>query len=202
MVYWPSGETNTGTWVAGVWMPSGEGVNRRRFLGIAAAGLLAGSSVPAIAAPFSLAPPRLLNFDNLHTGEKLKTVYWEDGRYLPEAMRHINWLLRDFRTDQIHPIDPRLLDLLTNLHARLDSRQPFEVISGYRSPETNAMLATLTDGVAQNSLHMQGMAIDIRVPGRHLGYVRAAALSLRAGGVGYYPHSDFVHVDTGRVRTW
>jgi uncharacterized protein YcbK (DUF882 family) len=176
-------------------------MSRRRFLGIAAAGVLAGSSLPAVAAPF-MPTPRMLAFDNLHTGEKLKTVYWEGGRYLPEAMRHINWLLRDFRTDQIHPIDPRLLDLLANLHVRLDSREPFEVISGYRSPETNAMLASFSDGVAQNSLHMQGMAIDIRVPGRHLRYVRAAALSLRAGGVGYYPHSDFVHVDTGRVRTW
>src|SRR6185437_3289416 len=131
-----------------------------------------------------------------------KTVYWEDGRYVPEAMRHINWLLRDFRADLVHPIDPHLLDLLADLHGRLQTREPFQVISGYRSPQTNAMLASLGDGVAQNSLHLDGKAIDIRVPGRHLRYVRAAALSLRRGGVGYYPHSDFVHVDTGRVRTW
>ena len=182
-------------------MSGSGGLNRRRFLGIAGAAALSGMAAPALAAPF--APrPRLLAFDNLHTGEKLKTVYWADGEYLPEAMRHIDWLLRDFRTEQIHSIDPRLLDLLADLHVRLDSRQPFEVISGYRSPETNAMLASLTDGVAQNSLHMQGMAIDIRVPGRHLRYVRTAALALRRGGVGYYPSSDFVHVDTGRVRTW
>jgi uncharacterized protein YcbK (DUF882 family) len=144
----------------------------------------------------------MLAFDNLHTGEKLKTVYWRDGEYLPEAMRHIDWLLRDFRAEEIHPIDPRLLDLLAALHARLASRRPFEVISGYRSPATNAMLARLSGGVAQNSLHMQGMAIDIRVPGRDLRCVRAAALSLRCGGVGYYPSSDFVHLDTGRVRSW
>lgn len=180
---------------------SAGGLDRRRFLGIAGAALFAGVALPAEAAPL-LKRPRALAFDNLHTGERLSTVYWENGRYLPEAIGHINWLLRDFRTDQIHPMDPALLDLLAALHLRLDTRKPFAVISGYRSPETNAMLASLSDGVAQNSLHMQGMAIDIRVPGRHLRHVRAAALSLRRGGVGYYPHSDFVHVDTGRVRTW
>lgn len=185
-------------------MSGAECVGRRRFLGIAGAAAVAGvvgSTFPAEAAPF-VPTPRALAFDNLHTGERLKTVYWQDGRYLPDAMHDINWLLRDFRVDRIHPIDPQLLDLLAALHARLDTASPFEVISGYRSPETNAMLASTTDGVAQNSLHMAGQAIDIRVRGRHLRYVRAAALSLRRGGVGYYPHSDFVHVDTGRVRTW
>lgn len=184
----------------GVLMSAG-GMNRRRFLGIAGAAIVTGGSFPAAASPF-LPRPRALAFDNLHTGERLHTVYWEGGRYLPEAMRDINWLLRDFRSEQVHSIDPRLLDLLADLHARLETRAPFQVISGYRSPETNAMLASLSDGVAQNSLHMDGQAIDIRVPGRHLRHVRAAALSLRRGGVGYYPHSDFVHVDTGRVRTW
>jgi uncharacterized protein YcbK (DUF882 family) len=176
-------------------------MDRRRFLGIAGAAVATGLAFPATAAPF-MVRPRALEFNNLHTGERLKTVYWEDGRYVPEAMRHINWLLRDFRTETVHPIDPRLLDLLADLHGRLQTREPFQVISGYRSPQTNAMLASLGDGVAQNSLHIQGKAIDIRVPGRHLRYVRAAALSLRRGGVGYYPHSDFVHVDTGRIRTW
>ena len=180
---------------------SGEWLGRRRFLGIAGAAAVAGLALPAGALAYE-PRPRALAFNNLHTGERLKTVYWEDGRYVPEAMHHINWLLRDFRADLIHPIDPRLLDLLAALHARLDTQAPFEVISGYRSPQTNAMLAALTDGVAQNSLHMQGRAIDIRVAGRHLRYVRNAALSLRRGGVGYYPHSDFVHVDTGNVRTW
>jgi uncharacterized protein YcbK (DUF882 family) len=178
-----------------------ERLGRRRFLGIAGAAAFVGFAAPAEAASF-LRRPRQLAFDNLHTGERLKTVYWENGRYLPEAMHDINWLLRDFRADLVHPIDHRLLDLLTALHGRLDTREPFEVISGYRSPQTNAMLRATTDGVAQNSLHMQGMAIDIRVPGRHLRYLRNAALQLRRGGVGYYPHSDFVHVDTGRVRTW
>ncbi len=176
-------------------------VGRRRFLGIAGAALVGGLAFPAEAAR-RLLTPRVLAFQNLHTGERLSTVYYAEGRYLPEAMRHIDWLLRDFRTDQVHVIDPQLLDLLADLHGHLETREPFHVISGYRSPQTNAMLASLGDGVAQNSLHLQGMAIDIRVPGRGLRHVRAAALALRRGGVGYYPRSDFVHVDTGRVRTW
>lgn len=183
-------------------MADSGGLSRRRFLaGMAGATALSVVAAPAEAARRMLAP-RALAFRNLHTGEKLDTVYWADGRYLPDAMRHINWLLRDFRTDQIHPMDPALLDLLTDLQARLHTREPFQVVSGYRSPETNAMLASLSDGVAQNSQHLLGKAIDIRVPGRRLDHVRAAATSLRRGGVGYYPRSDFVHVDTGRVRYW
>jgi uncharacterized protein YcbK (DUF882 family) len=183
-------------------MVAGVVQGRRRFLGVAGAALVGGFAYPAEAARRLIAAPRALAFQNLHTGETLKTVYYAEGQYLPEAIRHIDWLLRDFRTEQVHAIDPRLLDLLADLHNRLDTREPFHVISGYRSPKTNAMLASLGDGVAQNSLHMQGMAIDIRVPGRGLNHVRAAALMLRRGGVGYYPRSDFVHVDTGRVRTW
>jgi uncharacterized protein YcbK (DUF882 family) len=177
------------------------GVGRRQFLGFAGAVALTGFSLPAAAAR-RIVQPRALAFQNLHTGEKLSTVYWADGRYLPDALGHINWLLRDFRTDETHPIDPALLDLLNDLHAHLDTREPFHVISGYRSPQTNAMLANLSDGVAQASFHLQGRAIDVRVPGRRLKNVRGAALALRRGGVGYYPHSDFVHVDTGPVRRW
>jgi uncharacterized protein YcbK (DUF882 family) len=182
-------------------MSSVNEAGRRRFLRFAAGAAVSALAFPAEAAR-RMVRPRELAFHNLHTGEALKTVYWADGRYLPEAMRRINWLLRDFRTDEVRPIDPRLLDLLADLHARLQSQAPFQVISGYRSPQTNAMLASLTDGVAQNSLHLEGKAIDIRVPGRRLKHVRAAAMSLRRGGVGYYPQSDFVHIDTGRVRYW
>jgi uncharacterized protein YcbK (DUF882 family) len=182
-------------------MRGAEGIGRRLFLGMAGAAAVTGFAGPAMAAR-RLIQPRALAFENLHTGERLNAVYWADGRYLPDALRHIMWVLRDFRTDTAHVIDPRLLDLLADLHLRLGTSEPFQIISGYRSPETNAMLASFSDGVAQNSFHMQGRAIDIRVPGRHLRHVRAAAMSLHMGGVGYYPHSDFLHVDTGPIRHW
>lgn len=145
---------------------------------------------------------RALALRNLHTGESLYRVYWEDGRFVPDALRDIDWVLRDHRTDQVHEIDRRLLQLLSALHSRLDTTEPFEIISGYRSPATNALLQATTTGVAANSLHPRGMAIDIRVPGRPLRRLRAAALALRRGGIGYYPESDFVHIDVGRVRRW
>ena len=177
------------------------GVGRRRFLAMTGAAGLTALAFPAAAARRVL-PLRSLAFQNLHTGERLKTVYWADGSYLPDALQDIDWLLRDFRTGETHAMDPRLLDLLADLHGRLRTTEPFHVISGYRSPQTNAMLAATTDGVAQNSMHLEGKAIDIRVPGRRLQHVRAAAASLRQGGVGYYPQSDFVHVDTGNLRYW
>lgn len=140
--------------------------------------------------------------NNLHTGERLNAVYWENGHYVPEVLRRINWVLRDFRTNEVHEIEPPLIDLMARLHQRLGTREPFQIISGYRSPATNAMLAATTEGVAGNSLHIQGMAVDIRVPGRALVKVHRAAVMMRAGGVGYYPRSGFVHVDAGRVRYW
>jgi len=147
---------------------------------------------------------RELSFDNIHTGEKLKVEYWSAGRYLPDALAEVNRLLRDFRTNQIHPIDPHLLDLLVRLRLRLETIQPIKVISGFRSSATNAMLRAEHEhsGVASKSLHMQGMAIDIRIPGRDLTHLHVAALAERSGGVGYYPQSDFVHIDVGRVRSW
>lgn len=145
---------------------------------------------------------RRLAFYNLHTGESFGSPYWLEGRYIPESLAQIDHVLRDFRTNQAKPIAPSLLDLLFALRATLGARDPFHVISGYRSPATNAMLAAHGSGVARHSLHMTGEAIDIRVPGRDLRTVRAAAIALRGGGVGYYPKSNFVHVDIGRVRTW
>jgi uncharacterized protein YcbK (DUF882 family) len=147
---------------------------------------------------------RALAFDNLHTGEKLKVEYWAGGRYLPDALTEVNHVLRDFRSGEVHPIAPQLLDLLVLLRARLETAEPVSVISGYRSPATNAMLRGRSEhsGVASKSLHMQGMAIDLRFAGRSLAQVHNAALAQRGGGVGYYPASDFVHVDVGRVRTW
>lgn len=173
-------------------------LERRRFLAGASLSLM--MPIPALAK----AEVRTLAFDNIHTGEKLRVDYWANGDYVPDALAAVNNVLRDFRTSQVHPIAPSLLDLLAGLRARLETAEPLSVISGYRSPVTNAMLrgAHENSGVATKSLHMQGKAVDIRVAGRPLALVHKAALSLRGGGVGYYPSSDFVHVDIGRVRTW
>jgi uncharacterized protein YcbK (DUF882 family) len=134
---------------------------------------------------------RALDFAHLHTGERLTVEFCSDGQYVP-----------DFRTGEIHDIDPALLDLLVDLRARTGSARPYDVISGFRSPATNAALRRHSRGVAAGSLHMQGKAIDIRVGGVPLGGLRRAALALGHGGVGYYPAANFVHVDTGRVRAW
>lgn len=176
-------------------------LERRRFLAGAGA-VLAVAPFTAAHAEIAHLGARSLSFDNLHTGEKLSIDYWTDGEYIPDALQTINHLLRDYRNGEVHVIEPKLLDLLTILRARLDSREPFQVISGYRSPATNAMLHAESSGVAAKSLHMKGMAIDIRVADRSLQNLHDSALSLHAGGVGYYPKSDFVHVDVGRVRMW
>lgn len=177
--------------------------NRSRRTVLLGAGslLVGGIASPALATP-AVQGPRSVAFNNLHTGECLKTEYWVNGGYVPEAVVAICKILRDFRTGDVHPIDVRLIDLLNNLQKRLDTQQPFAVISGYRSPATNAMLHARSSSVAPKSLHMQGMAIDVRVPGRSLKALHQAALGLRGGGVGYYPVSDFVHVDVGAVRRW
>ncbi len=146
--------------------------------------------------------PRALAFRNLHTEETVDVTYWADGRLVPDALRQVDWVLRDFRTGEARPIDPRLLDLLWNLRTALDTTEPYEVISGYRSPATNTMLRRAGRGVARGSLHTKAMAVDVRVPGQPLAKLRASALALRQGGVGYYPSSGFVHVDVGRVRFW
>jgi uncharacterized protein YcbK (DUF882 family) len=145
---------------------------------------------------------RELSLYNLHTDESLKTVYFENGRYVPSALLEVNQFFRDFRANEVRTIDPRLLDLLYRIHRALDTSQPFNLISGYRSPATNAWLANQSGGVAHHSLHMYGMASDINVQGRSLALLQMVALAMRGGGVGFYPRSNFVHVDTGRVRRW
>lgn len=174
-------------------------IDRRQFL-IAGVGAAAGLIVPGSAA--MAAPGRTLGLVNLHTGEELATTYWLAGRHVPSACREIDALLRDYRTGDVAPISTRLLDLLHAIRTRIGTDAPFEVISGYRSPMTNARLASASKGVARKSLHMQGMAIDIRVPHCTLKRLRAVAADLKGGGVGYYPKSGFVHVDVGRVRYW
>ena len=145
---------------------------------------------------------RKLSFYNLHTSEKCTVVYKDCGQCVPDALAEVNHVLRDWRNNEVHPIDTRLLDLLADLHAELGTNDPFNVISGYRSPQTNAMLHERSGGVASKSLHMQGMAIDIRLPDVQLRRVRDTALAMGRGGVGYYESSNFVHVDVGRVRRW
>jgi uncharacterized protein YcbK (DUF882 family) len=164
------------------------------------------TAVPFLAAPRSAVANSLgireLRFAHTHTGERLTVEYFGGGTYLQEALVTINHFLRDFRTNEVHTIDPGLLDLLHSLTDLTGSTRPFQVISGYRSPATNEMLRHHSEGVAAGSLHMKGQAIDIRLADVPLPKLRKAALAARRGGVGYYPASDFVHVDTGRIRTW
>ena len=146
--------------------------------------------------------PRSLALHNLHTGESLDTVYWADGAYSRAALAAANTVLRDFRTDEVAPIDVRLFDLLHDLRSGLGSTDAFHVISGYRSPRTNAKLAAKGAGVARKSLHMRGMAIDVRLPDRDLKQLHQAAKAMKRGGVGLYRKSNFVHLDVGRPRYW
>ena len=164
-------------------------------------GAAALSGLPAKAFAGSLAPRRVA-LHNLHTGEALETVYWEDGVYVPDAVVALNKVLRDFRTGDVHFMDPGLYDILDSISTKVENKGPYQIISGYRSPQTNAMLHSRSEGVASHSLHMEGKAMDIRLNGVALDHVHKAALSLQKGGVGYYPTSNFVHVDVGRVRTW
>lgn len=177
---------------------------RRRFLK-AGALALGGCLLPGAvwgAVRGALPVERSLSLYNLHTGESLETVYWSRGQYDPGALADINTILRDHRTEETIPIDTGLLDFLHVLHRDMGSQGPLHIISGYRSPDTNTSLHAKNRGVARNSLHMYGKAVDIRMPGQNLSALRNMAISLKRGGVGYYPRSDFVHVDVGRVRHW
>ena len=183
-------------------------LNRRSFLGygaLATAAALVPGQAQAAVSGASGRRERVLSFFHTHTGERLKIAYCCDGQYQPEALAQLNHLLRDFRVDEQKDIDPALFDLLHELGGVLETDQPYHIISGYRSPLTNALLRERGGshtGVASRSLHMVGKAMDIRVPGVKLDHLRGAAASLKLGGVGFYPTSNFVHVDTGRVRYW
>jgi len=178
-------------------------IARRTFLRTSGGALVTAAAARFAPAFGAVAPgPRTLALSNIHTGEKLKLDYWANGAYVPAALTEVNRVLRDYRTGDIHVIEPKLLDLLHTLSHNMETDTAFEVISGYRSPQTNALLHERSSGVAAKSLHMQGMAIDIRLPGRTLPKLHDAALAMGWGGVGFYPTSDFVHVDVGRVRKW
>ncbi len=165
-------------------------------------GLLGASVGAGFVTPARAIAPRALAFKHTHTGAKLDLVYAQGGEYLPEALSTIDGFLKDFRTGDVHPIDPALLDTLFRLADVFDHPGAFHVISGFRSPRTNERLRKNSGGVAKRSYHMQGRAIDVRLSGARLADLNKAARSLREGGVGYYPRSDFIHLDTGPVRTW
>jgi uncharacterized protein YcbK (DUF882 family) len=178
-------------------------LGRRSFLGLGLAGASALTFLPrAVMAKTTSNDSRTLGFFNTHTNEILKATYWQNGAYDRAAIDDINYILRDHRSGEVYAMDKNLLDLLVALHRRVDSKKPFEVISGYRSPKSNATLASASSGVAKRSMHMDGKAIDIRLRDVKLADLRMDALAMKAGGVGFYPKSDFVHVDTGRVRHW
>jgi uncharacterized protein YcbK (DUF882 family) len=175
--------------------------NRYRHLLLA--GVLAGMLVVLTGTPAAANPtPRQLSFYHTHTGESLTVTYWANGRYLPAALEQVNGFLRDFRTGDAHDMDPELLDVLHTVYQRTGSQGHFEIISAYRSPKTNEMLRAKSNGVASRSQHLLGKAIDVRLTDVPIAELRAAAFELGLGGIGYYEKSDFVHLDTGRFRTW
>ena len=179
-------------------------LQRRRLLQLGFGAAIAGAAAPTLgwAQPLTTAETRSVAFDNLHTGESMEGVYWEQGDYIPDVLEAVNNLLRDHRTGDVYPIDPSLLDLLDAVSARTDTRARFQVISGYRSPKTNAMLRERSAEVAKKSLHTEGLAIDVRLADVDLYRLHGAAISLGRGGVGFYPRSNFVHLDVGPTRTW
>jgi len=183
-------------------MANDQGMDRRAFLKLGGAAAVAAAVPGAAYGSTSGTYEKSLSFYNIHTGESLRTVYWQEGVYLPDSLDAINRILRDFRTDTETVMDTEMLDLLHAVRTKLDSKKPFQIISGYRSPKTNAMLRGHSSGVAKKSLHMLGKAIDVNLPGTDLAMLRKAAMSEKAGGVGYYPASNFVHIDSGRVRYW
>lgn len=178
-------------------------VSRRTFLRLGTVAVGA-AMLPrtAYGLPDGWPAERSLAFYNTHTGEHLKTVYWMKGNYIGESLSEINHILRDHIANETKEIDSTLLDLMFAIRTKLDTQQPFHIISGYRSASTNAFLRAHSSGVADNSLHIVGKAIDIRTPGRDLRTLHKVALALKGGGVGYYPKSDFIHVDVGPVRYW
>lgn len=178
--------------------------SRRRFLGgfLAAAGLLVAGGEAQAAAPRRLPAERRLAIIHPQAGEAFGGVYYADGQYLPEQMALIRRILRDHDDGSLPELDARLVDLMARMQRTIDTTEPLQIVSGYRSPATNARARRRDGRVARNSFHMHGQAVDIRVRGRSLSRLRRAALSLQAGGVGTYPNRDFLHIDVGPVRSW
>ncbi|NRA98256.1 MAG: DUF882 domain-containing protein [Rhodobacteraceae bacterium] len=145
---------------------------------------------------------RRIRFYSGRTGESVDTIYWIEGEYIPEAMKEISYFMRDWRSDAVKNIDPRAIDIMAATHALVDADNPYTMLSGYRSAQTNALLRSRSRGVARNSLHVKGQAADLRLQGRSVKQVSSAAASCSAGGVGRYYRANFVHMDSGNVRTW
>lgn len=180
------------------------GLTRRGLLSAFAATAVAAAPTYANAAGFLRGGGdiRRLRMHNGRTGERIDTIYWIEGNYIAEALREINIHMRDWRTGEAAQIDTRNIDIMAAAHRLLDTSQPYQLLSGYRSPQTNAMLRSQSSGVARNSLHMRGQAADLRVSGRSVNQIARAAISCKAGGVGKYSGSNFVHMDCGQVRSW
>jgi len=179
-------------------------VSRRALLGVFAG--LAVSAAPVYSNSFGLlrgaGDIRKVSMYSARTGESIEMIYWVEGEYVREALKDINHFMRDWREDSAISMDPRNLDILAASHSLLETKEPFMMLSGYRSPRTNAMLRSRSRGVAKNSLHVKGMAADIRLKSRSVGQVAKAGIACRAGGVGKYSRSNFVHMDCGVVRSW
>jgi uncharacterized protein YcbK (DUF882 family) len=180
------------------------GLSRRNFMGfMLCTGISGLFSKSVFAAIGELATAeRSLSLYNPHTKDSFNGIYWRKGKYVTDALKNINHIMRDFRTHDIKQIDTHLLDMLSAMSIKLKPEKPFHVISGYRSPETNAKLRKRGKGAAKNSYHIQGKAVDIRLPGYRTSVLRRTAHNLKGGGVGYYPHQRFVHIDVGPIRYW
>lgn len=179
-------------------------ISRRGLLGVFAA-------TAVVAAPYSAnafgilrgaGDIRRVRMYSGRTGEMVDTVYWVDGKYVREALNEINYFMRDWRNNQVIGIDPRTIDVAAASHRLLNTNEPYMMLSGYRSPQTNAMLRSRSAGVARNSLHMKGQAADLRLKSRSVSQIGKAAASCKAGGVGRYSRSNFVHMDCGPLRVW
>ena len=183
---------------------SASGITRRALLGAFAATAVTAAPTYANAAGFLRGGGdiRRIRMYSGRTGERIDMIYWVDGNYIIDAVKEINHFMRDWRTDQTVGIDLRTIDIMAAAHNLLDVNEPYMLLSGYRSPQTNAMLRRRSRGVARNSLHMKGQAADLRLASRSVSQMAKAAMSCRAGGVGQYYRSNFVHMDCGDVRTW
>ncbi|MDG4648884.1 DUF882 domain-containing protein [Roseibacterium sp. SDUM158017] len=179
-------------------------ISRRALLRAFAATTVAAAPVMANATGFlrGAGDIRRIQMYNGRAGESLDMIYWIEGDYIAPALEEINYFFRDWRDNTVHSIDARTVDILTAAHRLMETDEPYTLLSGYRSPSTNALLRRRSSGVARNSLHLQGQAADVQMQSRSVGQMYSAARACNAGGVGRYSRSNFVHMDCGPVRTW